>query len=228
MKIRNFLTKTLVAVFFLTVNFLFADLGQEVSFDTTEVNNTIEQVITLSNTGDLPLVINALTLHSDDNSFTLTADSSYTIDAGEEVDVKINFQPETAGEHSASLFIESNDEENAKVTLTLTGYAEATTAVDDFGNVPVEFGLDQNYPNPFNPTTNINYQLAQTGTVKITVFNMLGEKVATLANEHQEAGYHQVKWNATNDFGQQVSSGVYFLRMQSNDFVKTMSMTFTK
>jgi len=228
MKIRNFLTKTLVAVFFLTVNFLFADLGQEVSFDTTEVNNTIEQVITLSNTGDLPLVINALTLQSDDNSFALNADSSYTIEAGEEVDVKINFQPETAGDHSADLFIESNDEENTKVTLTLTGYAEATTAVDDFGNVPAEFGLEQNYPNPFNPTTNINYQLPQTGKVKITVFNMLGEKVATLANQYQEAGYHKVQWNATNDFGQNVSSGVYFLRMQSKNFVKTISMTFTK
>ena len=230
MKTRNFLTKTLITLLLLTTNVLFASMVQEVTFDTTDVNTTVEQVITLSNSGDLPLAIYTIELKNNDGSFELVADSAYTIESGEEVEVVVNFVPMTDGVHTAELYLESNDEENAEVTLSLTGIGKATTttAVDDFNNMPTEFGLNQNYPNPFNPTTNIKYQVPQDSRISLTVYNMLGQKVATLANEYKTAGYHNVVWNATNDFGQKVSSGVYFLRMQAGDFTKTMRMTFTK
>ena len=230
MKTRNYLTKTLITVLLLITNFLFAGMVQEVNFDSTDANTPVEQVITLSNSGDLPLAIYTIELKSNDGSFELAADSAYTIESGEEVEVAVNFVPTTDGVHTAELYLESNDEENAEVTLNLSGIGKATTttAVDDFNDVPTEFGLNQNYPNPFNPTTNIKYQVPQSSRVSLTVYNMLGQKVATLANEFKTAGYHNVVWNATDDFGQHVSSGVYFLRMQAGDFTKTMRMTFTK
>ncbi|MFP4548393.1 MAG: hypothetical protein ACLFQM_09685, partial [Fidelibacterota bacterium] len=161
MKIRNFLTKTLITLLLVTTNFLFAGLIQDVTFDTTDVNTTVEQVITLSNSGDLPLAIYTIELRNNDGSFELVADSAYTIESGEEVEVIVNYVPVTDGENKAELYLESNDEENTEVTLNLTGFAKSitTTDIDDFNNLPTEFGLNQNYPNPFNPSTNIKYQV---------------------------------------------------------------------
>ena len=230
MTTRNLLTKTFITLVTVTVNFLFAGLIREVNFDSTEVNNSMEQVITLSNTGDLPLVIYNIQLSSETDAYSLITDSTYTIDSGEKVEITIEFAPKVAGSHNAVLFIESNDENNSAVTLNLVGHAlkNATTSVDKFDNFPTEFKLNQNYPNPFNPSTTVKYELPKDANVNLTVYNLKGQKVVTLTNENQSAGYHSVLWNGINEMGQKVSSGVYFLRMQSTDFAKTIPMTFTK
>ena len=218
----NLLTKTFITIISLSINFLFADLIQTVEFDSTDVSTTTEQIIILSNTGDLPLAIYSVSLSSETDSFQMVADTNYTINSGEKVNIILNFIPKQAGDHSATLNIQSNDEENSDVTLNLTGYANetASTSVDDFNNFPTEFKLSQNYPNPFNPTTNVKYELPKDCKVDLTIYNIRGQKVATIANNFQTAGYHQVMWNGTNDLGQKVSSGVYFLRMQTEDFIK--------
>lgn len=76
------------------------------------------------------------------------------------------------------------------------------------------FELDQNYPNPFNPVTTIGYRLSNAGNVQLIIFNLLGEKVRTLVNSYQNTGSYTLQWNGLNDFGHQVTSGVYFYRMQ--------------
>lgn len=85
------------------------------------------------------------------------------------------------------------------------------------------YSLDNNYPNPFNPTTTINYSLASSGKVNISVYNILGQEVATLVNKYQHAGEHRVVWN-----GHGLSSGVYIYRLRSNDFVQTKKMMLMK
>jgi hypothetical protein len=82
--------------------------------------------------------------------------------------------------------------------------------------VPTAYGLAQNYPNPFNPSTTIRYGLPARSQVTLTIFNTLGQSVSTLMNGEQEAVYHDVKFNATN-----LSSGVYFYRLQAGTFVET-------
>jgi hypothetical protein len=79
---------------------------------------------------------------------------------------------------------------------------------------PAFFELDQNYPNPFNPVTTIGYRLSIAGNVKLIIFNLLGEKVRTLVNGYQNTGGYTLKWDGLNDFGDQVTSGVYFYLMQ--------------
>jgi len=90
-------------------------------------------------------------------------------------------------------------------------------------NKPTHFHLSQNYPNPFNPATMINYQLPMTSEVNLSVFNMLGQKIATLVNERKSDGSHQVIWDAS-----EYSSGIYFYKIESGDFVKYQKCLLVK
>ena len=83
--------------------------------------------------------------------------------------------------------------------------------------VPEEYALMQNYPNPFNPTTTIKYQLKQNVDVKMTIYNVLGQKVITLVDSKQSAGTHQVVWNGLNQYGSKVATGIYFYHIQIGD-----------
>jgi photosystem II stability/assembly factor-like uncharacterized protein len=107
------------------------------------------------------------------------------------------------------------------ILRTLTG--GNPTSVQENGTQPHTFALHQNYPNPFNPSTTINYQLAKTGYVKLTVFDLLGREVATLVNENQSAGNHKITFNAQNS-----TSGMYFYRLTTGNFTQIMKMTLMK
>jgi hypothetical protein len=96
-------------------------------------------------------------------------------------------------------------------------------AVVDGELIPDTYQLFQNYPNPFNPGTTIRYAIPEAGFVKLTVFNILGEEVATLVEKQQKAGFHRLEWNA---FGN--GSGIYFFRLECNDFRKIRKMTVIK
>ena len=91
------------------------------------------------------------------------------------------------------------------------------------GNLPERFVLEQNYPNPFNPSTTIQYALPNRSHVTLTVFNTLGERVATLVQGEQEAGNHEVQFQASN-----LASGVYFYRLQAGDFVQSRKLLLLK
>ena len=94
--------------------------------------------------------------------------------------------------------------------------------------LPTEFNLAQNYPNPFNPETTIKYALPKSVDVEITIYNILGQKVKTLLNEPQKAGFKKAEWDGTNDYGLKVGSGVYICRLRAGDFVDQMKMVFLK
>jgi hypothetical protein len=76
--------------------------------------------------------------------------------------------------------------------------------------------LEQNFPNPFNPSTTIRYSLGRAAHVKLVVFSLLGQQVATLVDREQEGGVHQVRFNPRN-----LATGVYFYRLQAGTFVDT-------
>lgn len=118
--------------------------------------------------------------------------------------------------------------------FTVTGTAELNANYStELGNltvkqIPNQFELSQNYPNPFNPTTTIKYQLAQNSKVTLEIYDMLGQRIKTLVNDVQDAGYYSVSWDGSNNFGQQVSSGIYIYRLQAGSFVKTLKMNLLK
>jgi hypothetical protein len=84
---------------------------------------------------------------------------------------------------------------------------------------PKKFALSQNYPNPFNPTTTINYELPITHDVNLSVYNLQGQRVATLVNEQQRAGSYQVKWDASN-----FASGIYYYQIITGEFQAVRKM----
>ena len=94
---------------------------------------------------------------------------------------------------------------------------------------PAAFALANNYPNPFNPETTIKYALPQAADVELTVYNVVGQPVRTLVAEHQSAGRYVVEWDATNDSGHSLSSGMYFYRLEAGgDFLETKKMLLLK
>lgn len=100
---------------------------------------------------------------------------------------------------------------------TLTGINNSNA------NIPNKHSLSQNYPNPFNPTTNIKYNVYKGGFVKLTVFDALGREVETLVNQNKVAGQYEVSFNASK-----YPSGVYFYKLQTNDFAEVKKMILSK
>jgi hypothetical protein len=94
--------------------------------------------------------------------------------------------------------------------------------------IPTEFALHENYPNPFNPTTTLRFDLPEVSSINLTIYNMLGQRVRTFNMNDTPAGYHSIKWNATNDYGDPVGAGVYLYQLQTKDFVKTRKMVLLK
>jgi photosystem II stability/assembly factor-like uncharacterized protein len=98
---------------------------------------------------------------------------------------------------------------------SIAKFSPPTSVGGEPEQLPEAFALMQNYPNPFNPTTTIQYALPTDAYVTLAVYNILGQKVAVLRDEIQNAGFHNVAWSGRNEFGAQVASGVYFYRIEA-------------
>ncbi|MCI0512417.1 PKD domain-containing protein [candidate division KSB1 bacterium] len=99
-----------------------------------------------------------------------------------------------------------------------------TTLMDDVektvpGEMPKTFALQQNHPNPFNPETNIQYELPSRAQITLTIFNALGQKVRQLIDGIKEPGIYSVRWDATDDWNQPVTSGIYIYQLRVNEQV---------
>ena len=101
--------------------------------------------------------------------------------------------------------------------------AEVLTGVEPTRELPVSITLSQNYPNPFNPTTTIRYGLPAKLQITLIVYNSLGQQVAMLASGEQDAGFHEVRFNADR-----LASGMYFYRLMAGEFVQTRKLALVR
>jgi hypothetical protein len=130
-----------------------------------------------------------------------------------------------------SWYIDTADNWANPSTLASAELAHEIVGVDAPGDaVPArQYLLEQNYPNPFNPQTTIHYELQKAGMVTVEIYNELGQRIRTLANEYMQAGRHQVHWDATDEFGDQVESGIYLCRLSATDHISLVrKMLFIK
>ncbi len=95
-------------------------------------------------------------------------------------------------------------------------------------HINYDYHLFPNYPNPFNPTTTIKYNIPKTSNVVLKIYNLIGQEIATLVNEKQNAGEKSVIWNGKDHSGQRVSSGVYIYQLKADDYTKNRKMIFMK
>jgi hypothetical protein len=102
----------------------------------------------------------------------------------------------------------------------------------EFGPYSVSFrvtnALEQNMPNPFNPMTTIKYSIAQDTDVSLVVYDVSGQRVRTLVDNHQRADVYKITWDGINDSGQRVASGMYFYKLVAGKFVQTRKMVLLK
>ncbi len=124
------------------------------------------------------------------------------------------FNPATARNQQWDAGWTNYDPQNANYT---------TDVREEHGTLPGEFTLEQNYPNPFNPTTNIRFTLPVASHVKLSVFNMLGQEVATLVDEQLAAGTFTADFNATT-----LASGIYLYKIQANGFAQSRKMLLVR
>jgi flagellar hook assembly protein FlgD len=109
-----------------------------------------------------------------------------------------------------------------------TAHSE-TTSIQQVSELPQGFELHQNYPNPFNPTTNINFSIPQTEKVHLAIYDIQGTLIRTLVDhELYNQGTYRVTWDGKDQLGQRVSSGIYFARILSGNFIKTIKMNLVK
>ncbi len=103
------------------------------------------------------------------------------------------------------------------------GKFEYSKVIEIDVGTPIEYELSQNYPNPFNPSTTIKFSIPEKGNVKLLVYNILGETVATLLNEAKEAGVHTISYNAA-----ELKSGIYFYKLESGNFLQVKKMNLVR
>jgi len=111
--------------------------------------------------------------------------------------------------------------------LVLDEPSDVETGLDN-PNTPKTFTLFQNQPNPFNPITQISYYLPKASRAKLTIYNVLGQSVRVLYDGYQEAGMQTITWDGRNSDGVELSSGIYFYRLQAGDFNQTKKMSLMK
>lgn len=196
-----------------------------VDFEEVGVNQSREKTIVLSNRGDMVLNINNIYFENETSEFLIGSDTSFSIAGGDSVAIPIKFNPNSAGEKEVSLVIESNDPEKKTAYVTLKGNSLKNAPATETHGSPDQFKLIQNYPNPFNSSTTFKFQVAEPKQIKITIYDVTGQKIKTVENENMNPGYYETRWNGTNEYGQNVSSGAYIARMQAGNFNENVVLT---
>ncbi|MBO6792514.1 MAG: T9SS type A sorting domain-containing protein [Balneolaceae bacterium] len=159
-----------------------------------------------------------LILHDYDTgeSIDMRSQSEYVFSAGAQA--KANPNPLNLLTGPAAVAMKSKAENN-RFGITIRPTAVSNETEDS----PEVFALEQNYPNPFNPSTTISYSVQEAGAVNISVYNLMGQKVATLVNETKAAGQYNVRWNAAG-----AASGMYYYRLEAGGQSITRKMTLIK
>ena len=133
----------------------------------------------------------------------------------------IRFAPSSTGQLSGKISVKSSS--GYLDTLTVSGFGVPVTYVEGTQETPVHYSVFQNYPNPFNPSTTISYELPSRSHVTLKVYNLLGQEIATLVNEIQDAGSKSVEFE-----GSHLPSGVYLYRLQAGKLVENKKMILVK
>jgi len=150
--------------------------------------------------------------------------TSGTIPGSDSSKIEVTFDATDleVGDYYANIVINSNDPDEPEIIIPAHLHVPGSGIEEK--RIPKIFFIQQNYPNPFNNQTVIRYGCPEKADVSIQVFDCLGRIVHTLIDKEVEAGYHEVKWDGSNKFGNKLSNSVYFYRIQAGKFTATKKM----
>jgi hypothetical protein len=199
-------------------------------FEIINISLTQQAVFIVRTINNLPLDWTS-SLCFEDFCFPSTLDSIVTappfpqppLESGDTLKASVHVTPVTTlGSGYIQIQVGTLANRNFRYTIDLTATA-VLTPVEDENTLVTDYYLAQNYPNPFNPSTKINFGLKKAGNVEITVYNILGNKVAALFSGIKSAGNHSILFDAAN-----LGSGIYFYKIVTNEFVQTRKMILEK
>ncbi len=191
-----------------------------VNFDTLQnAGDTVSYFLSIFNYGNANLNISGIT--SNNGVFTVV-NFPAVVQPNQYGLAQIKFTPTTINQgYNGELTINNND---STIKVSLHGVCGTPIGIIHISNeVPDRFSLSQNYPNPFNPSTNIKFQMPNSGFVKLIVFDVLGREISTLVNEEMKPGIYEASWDAAN-----YPSGIYFYRLITDKFTETKKMMLVK
>ena len=227
-------------------NWYGADTVSVVVMDPGGLSDTTEIIITVTPVNDPPIISDfpdsvifradsSIVLHL--NEFVTDVDGPdstlhWSVSGNDSVIVSINDTTNVAVLSSPlswsgreTLFFNVMDDSSASDSDTLLVHVTPYVRINGEGDleIPKVYSLSQNYPNPFNPITTFKYGLPKRSNVSLKIYNILGQEVTTLVDRNQEAGYHQVQWDASG-----FPSGIYFYWMQAANFSQVRKMLLIK
>jgi len=188
-------------------------------FDTLAVNDTSSLILSLFNYGTGNLNISSIS--SSAPQFSVTGFPS-VIPQNEFAYARIKFRPDQFNQtFTSSLSIQSND---TTIFVNVTGYSNNTIGVTTISSeIPVKYSLSQNYPNPFNPVTNLEFGISNLGFVTLKIYDNLGKEIATLVNQNLKPGSYKYNFDASG-----LTSGIYFYKLETDNFSATRKMLLVK
>ena len=198
---------------------------EEIDFGNIQIDESVSTKFYLINFGNRPLAGSLSTIAE---GFNLTFDdiSDFFISPFDSIELSVTCVGLDNGLFSGEIVITSNDEDNPTISILV----DVMVGTLNEGEPPTLLvtQLHRNYPNPFNPTTTIAFDLAVESIVSIDIYNIRGQKVRTLTNEIYGVGSHSVEWNGQDENGREVSSGVYFYRMNAGEVNDVRRMVLLK
>ncbi len=195
----------------------------EINFGEVNIGETAVEEFTIFNLGSEDLTGTIDTVED----FVLSIDE-FTLSAGNSIDVEVSFTPAEAMNYTGNIVITSNDANQPEIEIPVDGTGVGLNSNNAL--IPVQTKLYGNYPNPFNPTTTISYGLSADSKVSLFVYNIKGQKIRTLVNKKQDAGFYNVIWNGKSNSGKNVTSGVYFygLQVENGDYTSIKKVILLK
>jgi|GEM_PF-1528520 len=190
-------------------------------FKDATIENKEDSSIILTNTGEKQIIIDSIYTLSKNFSASI---NNYIIPSNDSLIISISFKPDSIGSFNDTLNILSDASSNN--VIILHGKGVNPSDISNSGKaIPSKYQIFQNYPNPFNPTTIINYSVPKTSLVTIKLYDVLGREIETLVNEEKKPGSYSVQLSAVSS---QLSSGVYFYKMEAGGFSETKKLILMK
>ncbi len=197
----------------------------QMAFDFGEVpvEEEITDTLFIQNNGTDVLIVSEIMVNNDAFSVNI---SNFNLEPESLQEVYLTFAPNAIISYYDTLFIYSNDPVNPLMMIELAGEGIENVYGGDI--IPAITEVYQNYPNPFNPQTYINYAVSMPSHIRITVYNIKGEKVRILVDEFHEPQHYNAIWNGRDTQNKQVASGVYFYRFETDKIRQTKKMLLIK